>query len=76
MRVIDSNIPFKRETIGDRYPIEKMAVGESFLVCKAELATIQSWDKTCSQIHMYANRRGMKISTKKGPDGVRVWRIA
>lgn len=75
---IEKNVPVKKSTpVKTKYPIEKMDVGDSFLIGKEHLDSMKSWNYEYQCMLRLAAINRMKISTKKQPcGGVRVWRIA
>ena len=52
-----------------KYPWKVMDVGDSFFVPDSEISSRQNF-------HSCAKNRGIKISTRRVDDGIRVWRIA
>lgn len=51
-----------------KYPFGKMLVGQSFLV-------VHQWKSARSSADAYGRRNGIKFSTRREGDGLRIWRI-
>lgn len=67
---IEKNIPlpkFGRST----YPFTSMDVGDSVLIAEPE-----KWAKASNAAFMVGARDGKKFTTKRGDDGLRIWRVA
>jgi len=66
---IEKNIE-KKKTSCQKYPFDKMEVGDSFEFNKQERTEI------ATAAAQYAKRNGVKFSSKKQDEGkVRIWRI-
>lgn len=69
---IDKDIPVPRAAAGQTiYPLRSLEVGDSFLVPAAEV-------KECTRCscRVGSKRLGIKIATRKQPDGgLRCWRV-
>ena len=67
-----SDIPAKTRTVA-KSPLyskmEKMGIGEAFVVEKAEMASV------AANIYATAKRIGIKVTLRQLPEGVGVWRI-
>ena len=77
---IEKNIPIPRSLGGGRtseyfYPLEKMQVGDSFLI-HLEKYTNKERAKIASRVAMWQKRNATdkKFATRRVDEGVRVWR--
>lgn len=67
---IDTDTPFQKKRIRrSKYPLETMAVGDSFIV---ETPTVRSY---LSKFSRY-DEQGRKFATRRVEDGYRVWRLS
>lgn len=81
--VIEKNIPIPPSKGGagprlNGQPFRTLAVGDSVLFPKSaatvSVAKLQS--SVSARARYYANQYGMNFTTRRVPDGVRLWRIA
>lgn len=63
MFVIEKNIPIPE--VAPKYPFHEMEIGDSFLANESVGSSISLYKK---------NNEGVDFTTKRMPDGVRVWR--
>lgn len=64
-------IPASRNTDGGKYPLRKMAIGDSFIV------PLVTRDKVYPAVSYFSKRNPpYKFTIRKTDDGYRVWRIA
>ena len=68
-------LPDKRRSAA-RYPWYLMEVGDSIYIAREEPTTIRKHQRAVVCIFCgYSNRHGMKFTSRREGDGVRVWRI-
>ena len=72
MYEIEKGIPLPKGTHGRQcpYPLDKLNVGESFLI------TADSREYVSAKCSRYGRQHGKKFATKQVDGGVRVWRIS
>lgn len=78
MYQIESNIPVPDKGRGGagrhpKYPFARLSVGDSFF---AAGTTAQEKTRVESAARSFGVDNGVKFTTQRSPDGVRVWRIA
>lgn len=78
MYEIEKNVPIPpeyRRTRESKYPLKKMAKGDSFLIPVPADAPKESYARAQQSVQSYASRWKIKVTTRKIDGGVRVWRI-
>lgn len=66
-----------KEKILAIYPIDRMSIGDSFIVKNADRQGGHWWYDERARMHLVAKKIGVKLTTKMADHGnVRVWRIA
>jgi hypothetical protein len=64
-------IPPPRLRAAKHYGFDRLAPGDSFLVPEYE-----RWNSVRVAASAYGKRHGQVWRTRKGPDGLRVWRVS
>jgi TusA-related sulfurtransferase len=65
---IDKNIPMPTESSRTKYPMKKLAVGDSFFVTTDRPAALRG------SLHSSAKYHGIKVVVRSQEGGLRVWR--
>jgi len=73
MFTIEKHVPLPSKRIARETPLENMQVGDSFLVPCKNAQDFQNWAH-CS--HVQARQLGIGITTRRMPDGLRVWKTS
>lgn len=68
---IEKNVPLPARGVLTVYPLDEMEVGDSFFVYTRNIPTIRT------AIHAQIKRQAslIKITTRREPGGMRIWRI-
>ena len=73
MFTIEKHVPLPSKRIPRPTPLENMQVGDSFLVPCKTASDYQNWAHSA---HIEAQRLGIGITTRRMPDGLRVWKTS
>lgn len=72
---IEKKVPIPPRKSGrpreSKYPLVKLRIGDSFLVPVGQFTRPQY---VVTMVHALAKKIGIKVSTRSGAEGVRVWR--
>lgn len=74
---IEKGVPMvSRNNMLTRYPFDGMEVNDSFLIPIQELKT-STYQSVYQSLKLYNTtyKKNIKISARKNPEGMRVWRI-